>query len=82
MENDRRRTVAAVPADLLGAVAWRKSTASNPNGDCVELTPLAHGGVGMRNSRDPHGPALIYTGAAVAALLEGVKAGEFDDLVW
>src|SRR4249919_3978378 len=28
------------PAGLLGLLAWRKSAASNPNGDCVELAPL------------------------------------------
>jgi uncharacterized protein DUF397 len=71
-----------MPAGQLGAVAWRKSTASNPNGDCVELAPLPAGPVAMRNSRDPRGPALIYTRAAIEALLDGVKAGEFDDLAW
>jgi hypothetical protein len=70
----------AVPADSLGAVTWRKSTASNPRGDCVELARLADGGVAVRNSRDPHGPALIYTPAEIAAFLAGAKAGEFDDL--
>jgi hypothetical protein len=63
-------------------VPWRKSVASNPNGDCVELAPLPVEAVAMRNSRDPRGPALIYTRAAIAALLDGVKAGEFDDLAW
>ena len=82
MEDDRRWAPAAVPADLLGAVAWRKSAASNPNGDCVELAPLPTGAVAMRNSRDPHGPALIYTRAAIAELLDIAKAGELDDLAW
>jgi hypothetical protein len=35
----------------------------------------------VRNSRNPEGPALIYTRAEIAALIEGVKMGEFDDLV-
>jgi len=69
-----------VPADLLGAVTWRKSRASNPRGDCVELARLDGGGVAVRNSRDPHGPALVYTPAEIAAFLAGGKAGEFDDL--
>jgi hypothetical protein len=34
----------------------------------------------MRNSRDPQGPALVYTKAEVAAFLAGVRNGEFDDL--
>ena len=70
----------AVAADLLGPVVWRKSEASNPRGDCVELARLAGGAVAVRNSRDPHGPALVYTPAEIAAFLTGAKAGEFDDL--
>ena len=69
-----------VPADLVGPVVWRKATASNPRGDCVELGRLASGAVAVRNSRDPHGPALVYTRAEIAAFLSGAKAGEFDDL--
>ena len=65
----------------LGRVVWRKSAASNPNGDCVELALLPAGAVAVRNSRGPHGAALIYTRAEIAAFLEGAKAGEFDDLV-
>ena len=70
----------AVPADVLGAVVWRTATASNPRGDCVELARVAGGAVAVRHSRDPHGPALLYTPAEIAAFLAGAKAGEFDDL--
>ena len=68
------------PPDLLGELTWRKSRASNPRGDCVELAQLGSGAVAMRNSRDPHGPAIVYTTAEIAAFLAGAKAGEFDDL--
>jgi hypothetical protein len=68
-----------LPADRL-EVAWRKSTASNPSGSCVEVAPLADGAVAVRNSRFPSGPALIYTRAEITAFLAGAKAGEFDDL--
>jgi hypothetical protein len=71
----------SVTADHLGAVAWRKSRASNPNGDCVELAHLANGEVAVRNSRDPRGPALVYTRAEIAAFIRGAKDGEFDDLI-
>ena len=63
------------------APAWRKSTASNPSGNCVELAVLPDGRVGMRNSRFPRGPRLIYTRDEIAAFVRGVRAGEFDDLV-
>jgi hypothetical protein len=62
------------------ALRWRKSSASNPTGNCVELAALAGGRIAVRNSRDPSGPVLVYTRAELAAFLDGVRAGEFDDL--
>jgi hypothetical protein len=67
-------------ADELGAVQWRKSQASNPSGNCVEVAALPGGEIAVRNSRHPSGPALVYTRAEVAAFLVGVRSGEFDDL--
>ena len=69
-----------VAAHQLGPVAWRKSKASNPSGDCIEVAALASGAVAVRNSRDPRGPALVYTRAEIAAFIRGAKDGEFDDL--
>jgi hypothetical protein len=62
------------------ALRWRKSTASNPSGNCVELAELAGGAVAFRNSRHPAGPVLVYPRDELAAFLVGVRSGEFDDL--
>jgi Domain of unknown function (DUF397) len=59
---------------------WRKSTVSNPSGNCVELAELDGGEIAVRNSRHPTGPTLIYTRAEISAFILGVRGGEFDDL--
>lgn len=69
-----------IPATQLPMARWRKSRASNPSGCCVEVAALPDGTIAVRNSRDPGGPALVYTRAEVAAFLTGAKNGEFDDL--
>jgi hypothetical protein len=58
---------------------WRKATASDGQGQCVELADLGDT-IGMRDSKDPDGPVLRFTRTEVAAWLAGAKAGEFDDL--
>ena len=75
------KTYNGIPATQLTGAGWRKSSASNSQGACVELAKLGSGEFAVRNSRYPDGPALIYTLAEVAALIEGVKMGEFDDLL-
>ncbi|MFG2960800.1 DUF397 domain-containing protein [Streptomyces sp. NPDC048291] len=72
------RIVNGVPAGALCGVTWLKSRHSTADGNCVEVALLAGGDVAMRNSRDPHGPALVYTQAEMAAFIAGVKEGEFD----
>ena len=67
-----------VPAGDLGPVQWRKSSASNPSGNCVEAAELPAGEVAVRNSRFPDGPALIFTHAEWDAFLLGARAGDFD----
>ncbi len=59
---------------------WRKSSASNPSGNCVELAELAGGDIIVRNSRHPAGPSIVYTRAEIAAFIRGIRSGEFDDL--
>ena len=69
-----------MPASELRDVTWKKSRHSNSQGACVELAGLPGGDIALRNSRDPGGPALIYTPAEIDAFIRGAKEGEFDDL--
>ena len=74
-------TYNGMPATALVDACWRKSSISNSQGTCVEVARLNEAEFAVRNSRNPEGPALIYTRAEIAALIEGVKLGEFDDLL-
>ncbi|MDF5754897.1 DUF397 domain-containing protein [Spongiactinospora sp. TRM90649] len=63
--------------DLSGA-AWKKSERSAANGNCVEVARLQAGNVGVRDSKAPRGPVLIFTSSEWDAFVGGVKDGEFD----
>lgn len=65
----------------LGKAVWRKSSRSNGNGgnNCVSVAFLSDGATAVRDSKNPSGPALLFTRAEWDAFLGGVKDGEFDD---
>jgi hypothetical protein len=63
-----------LPLDGHGA-AWRKSSYSNPSGDCVETARLPSGRVAVRDSTRPGGPVLVFTATGWAAFLRAVAAG-------
>ncbi len=70
-----------IPAGELSGAAWRKSQRSNSQGACVEIARISADTVAMRNSRDPHGPALVCQRDAIVALMSGLRDGAFDHLV-
>ena len=71
-----------LPADHpeLTGREWRKSQSSSGSNGCVELADLGDGRVALRNSREPHAPAHVFTRFEIACLLDGARNGEFDDL--
>lgn len=75
------KTYDDTPAAELLHAAWRKSTYSNPSGNCVQVARLPGGQVAVRNSRHPDGPVLICAPGEIAALIQGAKDGHFDDLL-
>ena len=57
---------------------WKKSRLSGSTGNCVEVARNRPGVIAVRDSKDPHGPNLIFTPAEWEAFTVGVREGEFD----
>lgn len=73
----------ALTAPQLEGAVWTKSSYSGDSqGQCVEIadltgTPFA-GTRAIRDSKDPHGPALLVPAGSFTNFITAVKAGEFD----
>ncbi|MET8875700.1 DUF397 domain-containing protein [Nocardia sp. NPDC004604] len=62
----------------LSEARWFKSSYSESNGQCVEVAFLGGDIVGVRDSKNPTGPALVFTPGEWAAFTAGVVDGEFE----
>ncbi|MDK1475341.1 DUF397 domain-containing protein [Streptomyces sp. 549] len=61
--------------DVAEEAAWYKSSYSNDQGgSCVEIAPLT-GEVGIRDSKDRTGPALVVPAAAWSAFVARIQEG-------
>ncbi|MFI1100150.1 DUF397 domain-containing protein [Streptomyces melanogenes] len=61
-----------VECATLGAARWRKSTYSgDQGGDCVEIAALPST-VAVRDSKNPHGPAIRFNPAAFSDFVRTV----------
>ena len=65
--------------DDFAGLTWRKSTFSGGDG-CLEAATYLGEQVAVRDSKDPHGPVLVYTPHEWRSFLAGVRNSEFDDL--
>lgn len=63
--------------DLTGA-RWFKSSRSAGKTECVEVAFLDGGMVGVRDSKNPTGPALVFTPGEWNAFTAGAADGEFN----
>ncbi|MFE2162641.1 DUF397 domain-containing protein [Streptomyces lydicus] len=61
----------------LSTATWRKSSYSNPDGGaCIEVSDDSPAAVPVRDSKDPHGPTLVFPAAAWASFVGAVKGGD------
>ncbi|HZN76977.1 MAG TPA: DUF397 domain-containing protein [Micromonosporaceae bacterium] len=63
----------------LSGVIWRKSRRSQDNGACVEVANLG-ATIGLRDSKDPAGPVLVFTRDEFVAFIHCVASGEIVDV--
>ena len=67
----------------LSRVTWRKSSYSNgTGGSCVEIAVLVDApgehDIAVRDSKDPHGPALTFAAREWRDFTAVIKAGDLD----
>lgn len=57
--------------------AWRKSSYSGGNGDCVEVTHNLPAAVAVRDSKNPSGSRLVLASEEWRQFTARVRAGRF-----
>ncbi|SOE14723.1 protein of unknown function [Streptomyces sp. 2323.1] len=63
-----------VSDDFLTAAAWHKSSYSNTSGgNCIEIADNLPALVPVRDSKNPQGPALVFSAAAWGSFVAAVK---------
>lgn len=59
----------------LSRAQWKKSSHSGGGQDCVEVARNLPGTVAVRDSKNPAGPALLFSPASWRVFAAGVKSG-------
>lgn len=64
-------------SDASTLTGWHKSSYSGGDqGECLEVA-RGHADIPVRDSKDPHGPALVFEPSAWSAFVSAVKRGTF-----
>ncbi|MEV8054963.1 DUF397 domain-containing protein [Streptomyces antimycoticus] len=62
----------------LSAAVWRKSSYSNGgDANCIEVADDYPGIIPVRDSKDPNGPALVFSADGWSSFIFAVQHGEF-----
>ncbi|WP_431042852.1 DUF397 domain-containing protein [Streptomyces sp. P1-3] len=63
----------------LSTAVWRKSSYSDggPN-NCIEVADGYPDLTPVRDSKDPHGPALLFSADGWTSFVSAIKRGEFS----
>jgi hypothetical protein len=58
---------------------WASAASCGPNGgNCVEVNLATVGVVGVRDSKRPNGPVLVFAGEEWSAFIDAARFGRFD----
>ena len=71
--------MASTTVVTLGQLSWRTALRCN-GGDCVRIAPSGEMIV-IGDSKNPDGPFLKYSRAEWKTFVEGIRQGDFDDLL-
>jgi len=59
---------------------WKKSTYSDGGRQCIEVATNVSDLAPVRDSKDPNGPVLLFSRAALADFAHAAANGEFGDV--
>ncbi|MFF7994942.1 DUF397 domain-containing protein [Kitasatospora xanthocidica] len=64
--------------DTTSITTWRKSSYSGGGGACIQVANGFSTVTPVRDSKDPSGPALLFSSTAWQSFVTAVRTGEFD----